>query len=912
LALTPGTRLGPYEILSALGAGGMGEVYRATDTNLKRQVAIKVLPAVVSSDPDRLARFQREAEVLAALNHPNIAHIHGLEKADGTIALVMELVEGPTLADRIAQGAIPPGDALPIAKQIAEALEAAHEQGIVHRDLKPANIKVRPDGAVKVLDFGLAKAMEPTGATVSSVSMSPTITTPAMTQAGMILGTAAYMSPEQVRGTAVDKRADLWAFGVVLFEMLTGKRLFEGATISDTLASVLKTDPDWIALPEQLPASIRRLLRRCLEKDRKRRLADAGDARLEIDDALSAPAADSEHAVAPSRRVTPVGIAAIAAGVLVTALVMWAVTRPTASTPLQPSRFVIVPPAAQALAFSGFERDLAISPDGSRLVYTGGPQAQLMVRAIDQLDVQVVAGITFAYAPFISPDGRWIGFFTVGGNAELKKVSITGGAPITVCRVNGRALGASWAADETIVFATNDSSTGLLRVQAGGGEPTVLTTPDAAKGESDHVFPSVLPGGRGVLFTITAPDGPANSQIAVLDFQTGRRTTLIRGANHAEYLETGHLVYAVAGTLRAVRFDLRTLTVRGDPVPVVEQVQALATGATNFSISQRGTLAYVPGGTGTVSGASRSLTWVTRQGIEESIPAPVRAYLHLRLSPDGTRIALDIQDQDQDIWTWDLARRALDRLTVGPDPELFPVWTPDGQRLVYTSLRGGPGMYWQQADGSGAPERLTTSITVQVPYSISSDGTRLVFGKVIPNSGREIWLMTLPHSTPLGSGAPRTVPLLQKPSFNQMNSEISPDGRWLAYQSNESSQDEIYVRPFPAVNDGRWPVSIDGGAQPVWARNGQELFYRHGSTVMSVPVHTTTTTFSAGTPMRLFEGRYLSPPQGLSGRTYDVSRDGQRFLMIKDAPAGDPKATPATMVVVLNWFEELKARVPAK
>ena len=457
--------------------------------------------------------------------------------------------------------------------------------------------------------------------------------------------------------------------------------------------------------------------------------------------------------------------------------------------------------AAQALAISGFNRDLAIAPDGSYMVYIAGPQAQLMVRAIDRLDAQAVPGIISVYAPFLSPDGRWIGFFTSGASSELKKVSITGGSPVPLCRINGRALGASWGADGTIVFATNDQSTGLLRVSERGGEPKVLTTPDPAKGEDDHLFPSVLPGGRGVLFTITAAGGNADAQIGVLD-QTGRQTTLIKGASHAEYVETGHLIYAVTGTLRAVRFDLATLALRGDPVPVAEQVQTLATGAANFSVSQNGTLVYVQNSTGAVTGARRSLVWVTRRGSEQSIPAVARAYFHPRLSPDGKRLALAIQDQEQDIWTWDFARGSLERMTFGPASELFPVWTPDGKWLLFGSSRTGGGIYRQRADMPGDVEQLTTSPSVRGAVtlgSLSPDGKQLVVTQVSSKEGRALFLLTVDGFTASRRRSRATQPLIQLPSASVMNGEISPNGRWLAYQSNESNQDEIYVRPFPSV-----------------------------------------------------------------------------------------------------------------
>jgi Tol biopolymer transport system component len=904
MSLSAGIRLGPYEILSALGAGGMGEVYRARDTKLGRDVAIKVLPDALAHDPERLARFEREAKTLAALNHPNIAHIHGFEDSTAVPALVMELVEGPTLADWIATGARPIDETLKVAAQIADALAAAHEKGIVHRDLKPANVKITPDGVVKVLDFGLAKAAG--GESTPDLSQSPTLA--GVTRDGIILGTAPYMSPEQAKGRPVDKRTDLWAFGAVLYELLTGRRAFTGEGVSDTLAHVLMTEPDWTALPANTPASIRRLLRRCLEKDRKRRLADAADARLEIDDALASPTVETAApADMPSRRVAPVPIAfALASGALIAALATWAVTRPAPQALVPPSRFAIVPPPAQSLAISFFFRDLALSPDGRYLVYRAGGTTMggpLMVRAMDALDAQPLAGITTARNPFFSPDSRWIGFFD---NDELKKVSVTGGPAITISRLTGPGpRGASWGDDNTIVFATNDPKTGLLRVSADGGEPTVLTTPDAGQHEGDHLFPSVLPGGRGVLFTITAGQAE-NTQVAVLDLKTGQRKTLLRGGSAGEYVETGHLIYAAAGTLRAVRFDLQRLEVLSDPVPAAENVMVASTGAANYAVSRSGTLVYLPGGA-----SGRSLVWVDRQGHETPIKAPTRAYAIPRISPDGTRVALDIRDQENDIWIWDLARETLTRLTSDPGLDAEPVWTPDGRRLLFSSTRMGVAtLYEQAADGTGTADRLTTS-TIQ-PTSVTPDGTRVVGSATPPNTQWHVVLSPLAspasragHGPSPGPGLSRVEPLIQTP-FIERNAEVSPDGRFLAYESNESGRNEIYVRPFPEVERGRWQVSTGGGTQAAWARNGRELFYLDGSNrLTAVPVQTTGTAFSASNPARVFDRPYAMP---VGFRTYDVSPDGQRFLMIKE----DQNATAAGMVVVEHWTEELKARVPTK
>jgi Tol biopolymer transport system component len=914
MLLSAGTRLGSYEILSALGAGGMGEVYRARDTRLDRDVAIKMLPEAFAADAERVARFQREAKVLASLNHPHIAAIYGLEDAEGVKALVMELVQGEDLAQRLARGAIPLDEALPIAKQIAEALEAAHEQGIIHRDLKPANIKVRADGTVKVLDFGLAKAFDRTGSPSSNATTSPTISMHA-TQAGVILGTAAYMAPEQARGRVVDIRADIWAFGCVLYEMVTGARAFKGDDVTDTIVAVVSKEPDWQALPATA-SGMRPLLARCLKKDVKQRLQAIGDARIQVEELISGTsenvAAARAPAATPSRRIAPAAIAGLGSGAVIGALAMWAMTRPAPQARVLPSRFEIVPPLAQSLAIQGADRDIAISPDGQYIVYRANAGlAQLAVRAIDRLDAHSIAGITNAREPFFSPDSQWIGFFDGAG---LKKAPITGGSAITIWKNYVVPRGASWGDDNSIVFASTDTSTGLLRLPASGGEPTELTRPDAAKGERNHWYPSLLPGGRGVLFTIRALNPAEPAQVAVLDLKTGQRKTLIRGGSQAEYVPTGHLLYAAAGTLHAVRFDLGRLEVVSDPAPVVDDVSMATTTAANYAVSRTGTLVYVP-----ASGTQRprSLVWVDRKGQQTPVKAPPRLYDEPRLSPDGTRVALAIRDQEHDVWIWDLARETLRRLTFDPGVDDSPVWTPDGRRIVFASARAGPSnLFMQAADGTGVAERLTTGADSQRPAFVAPDGTGVVGWVNAPKTRGDIVWFPLKSSanrsgsSPVSGVSSSGVEPLVRTTAIEHNPEISPDGRYLAYGSNESGRDEIYVKPFPRVNDGRWQVSTDGGTRPVWARNGRELFYVDlANTLTAAPVQTSGTTFAAGNPAKLFETD--SAASLTSPRDYDVAPNGQRFLMIKGTAARDRNATPTGMVVVQNWFEELKAKVAA-
>ena len=911
MPLSDGTRVGSYEILSALGAGGMGEVYRARDTRLDRNVAIKILPHAFVADAERVARFQREAKVLASLNHSHIAAIYGLEEAEHVTALVMELVEGEDLAQRLTRGRIPLDEALPIAKQIAEALEAAHEQGIIHRDLKPANIKLRPDGTVKVLDFGLAKAVVG-DAKMPDLLDSPTVTAVA-TRAGTILGTAPYMSPEQAKGRPVDRRTDLWAFGVVLYELLTGTRAFQGESVAETLAHVLTQTPNWALLPADTPAPIRTLLRRCLEKNPARRLDSAVALRLEIDDALASPAGVMAVGGPEARRwrITWEAIAALVATSLLAALGTWAVIRNDPPAPALPARFTITFPPTEPMEFSSRGRDLAISPDGRYLAYQS--RGRLMLRAFDQLDAVPLSSVTGGRTPFFSPDSQWIGFFEGGA---LKKVAVTGEPVITLCRDLGSPNGGTWGDDGTIVVSSEDGNIGLMRVSANGGEATALTKPDAA--DKGHKAPAMLPGGRGVLFTIGA-NVPEDTQLAVLDLKSGQQKTLLRGGVAAEYLDTGHLVYATVGsqasgpffgTLWVVAFDLNRLALRGEPVRVSETLHVDMWSAANYAVSRTGALAYVP-----ARAQARSLVWVDRTGHETAIDAlPPRPYETFGLSPDGTRVAFASLGQEFDIWVWDFARESLTRLTFGPSFEYLPRWTPDGRRIVFLSDRAGPAnLYSVASDGSGPVERLTTSNNTQYPNSITPDGTALLFCELRPKTGFDI--LRLPVTALQGvdratlSDQPLSVatPLVST-SSSDYAANVSPDGRYFAYQSAESGgRFAIYVQPYPDVSKGRWQISIEGGTAPVWARSGRELFYLDESnTLMAVPVQTSGPQFTFGRPAKVFDTKYSG-----DFYSYDVTPDGRRFLMMKESSLGDP-SHPPSMVVVLNWQEELKRRVPTQ
>jgi eukaryotic-like serine/threonine-protein kinase len=788
MAVSAGTRLGPYELGSPLGAGGMGEVYRPRDGRLNRDVAIKVLPDLFAHDPERLARFRREAQVLAALNHPNIAHIHGFEDSNGIHALVMELVDGPTLAERISEGPIPLVDALPLAKQIAQALEAAHDQGIIHRDLKPANIKVREDGTVKVLDFGLAKlaAPETSDAGAGAFGQSPTITSPAATLAGVILGTAAYMSPEQAKGRVADKRSDVWAFGAVLYEMLTGRRAFQGDDVSDTLASVLKSDPDWNALPAEVPLHLRTLLQRCLAKDRRLHVTDISTALFLMNESASLVSAAPVVIGQPVsslprpplwRRLLMPAVASIVIAAAVGTAV-WLAMRPGAG---RVTRFALSPTGPAALSVDNQSIDLTITPDGTHIVYKGAGTTgtRLFVQALEQLEPTVLAGPITPRAPFSSPDGQSIGFVdTSNARPTLKRVAITGGPALVLCGLDGASRGITWSGDDTIIFATSAPMTGLQRVSAAAGVPTVLTKPNHEAGESDHLWPQVLPGGKAVLFTITPISGGIDaSQVAVVDLGTLTQKILLRGGSQAHYVPSGHLVYAAAGTLRAVAFDLNRLETIGAPVPVLSSVTTLPNGTAEFDIAADGTLVYVPGAS---VARARMLVWVDRQGHEEAIKAPARSYVHPRLSPDGTRVAVDIFDQENDIWVWEFARETLTRVTFDPGLDQLPVWMPDGRRVVFTSQAGGGfgSLFWQEVDGTGTPEPLTRSSNAQRPSAVSADGTRVLFAEGRAASSADIMMLTLNKD--------RHVEPLLHTQYAELNGEISPDGRWLAYDSSDS------------------------------------------------------------------------------------------------------------------------------
>ena len=923
MPLPGGTRLGPYEILTAIGAGGMGEVYRARDTKLNRDVAIKVLLPAVADDPDRVARFTREAQVLASLNHPSIGAIYGFEDSGDRRALVMELVEGPTLADRIARGAIALDDALPIAKRIAEALEAAHEQNIIHRDLKPANVKVRTDGTVKVLDFGLAKALEPISSAGDSGALadSPTIASPvAMTQQGVLLGTAPYMAPEQAKGRAVDKRADIWAFGCVLYEMLTGRRAFAGDDVSDALASVIKSDPDWRLLPATTPAGVRRLLKRCLEKNPKLRLQAIGDARIEIDDALHGDAAaanaSSSHAPRPGKVVLL--LAASAALAIVATFAIARLGRDAVPRAPEVTRVLIGVASADQLRSNSPVENLtegrpsrtaiALSPDGRSLVFSAvrGAAQQLWLRPLDRLEATPIAGTDDGDNPFFSPDGAWVAFWA---NGALKKVPLAGGAVTTICET-AALMGASWGSNNTIAFAQIGG--GLWQVSAAGGTPQPLTSLGGTTNEVSHRLPQILPGNEAVIFTVSQSTFPKweETRVVVQSLATGERKELAQGSD-ARYLSTGHLVFMRGGALLAAPFDLTRLEVTGGVVTVISDVMQAAylpnvandSGAGQFSVSASGSLVYVRGSV--FPDLERSLLWVDRAGATQPLAAPRRAYFTARLSPDGNRVLVWTSGKDRNVWIYDIARGTTTKLTT-EGRNSYGLWTADGKRVIYRPELGRENLFWKAADATGMAERLTTNENTQTPGSVSSDGRTLLFTQNGPTTSGDIWSLSLD-----GDRQPRAI--VHTP-FNEGYPELSADGRWLAYTSNESGRQEVYVQPYPGPGP-RQQVSVDGGSTPAWSRDGKELFYQARSPdtdvsvlrMMAVSV-STQPTFTAGVPRRLWQRPY--PLTLLGYRGYDVAADGKRFLVVDAGERAPIKA--AEMILIQNWTEELKRLVPSK
>lgn len=866
----------------------MGQVFRATDTRLKRQVAIKVLPPSLAADADRLARFRREAEVLASLNHPNIAAIYGLEEHPPTnagraavTALVMELVEGDDLAQRLARGAIPLDEALPIATQIAEALEAAHERGIVHRDLKPANVKVRPDGTVKVLDFGLAKALDPAAATVAEATHAPTVTSPAMTQAGVILGTAAYMSPEQARGKAVDRRADVWAFGAVLFEMVAGRRAFVGDDVAETLANVINREPAWDALPPALPSHVSHTLRLCLRKSTRERIPDIGAVRLALDGAFAS--------VAPGAPATPTGaargrrpwIAAFAA----TAALVAAMATPTirhlreASPPLPAEmRFEIATPTSEA------PLEFALSPDGRSLVFvaSGDGPSRLWLRTLDQTAARPLPGTEGATYPFWSPDGRSIGF--VAGGA-LRRLDLGTAASQLLTSVGNAATQGSWGADGTIVFAPTGGSP-VQRIAATGGEPVAVTRLDPPR-QSGHRAPHFLPDGRHFLFYALGTPEAAGIYLASLD--GGTPTHLTAADSGGGFLPPNLVVFTRQGTLMARRLDLAGRALLGDPVTIADRVGAEGIARGGFAVSAAGSVAYREGG----GRAPRQLTWVDRTGRVVGVAGEpdANAPAAPEVSPDGRRVAMwrGVQG-NADIWLLDLARGGMTRLTFDAAIETRPVWSPDGTRIAFNSNRTGVyDLYVKPSNGSAAEAPVVQSPNTKLPQDWSTDGRWLLYAEGSRTTGSDLWVVDMADA-----GRPPRV-VMNTPA-DERQAQLSPDGRWLAYSTDESGRFEVVVQRFPDAGE-KWPVSTSGGGTPRWRADGRELYFvAPDMTMMTAPVRATATAFEAGTPVPLFRARSVDGAGAGNVPEFAVARDG-RFLL--NQPVAETTVAPITLI--LNW-----------
>jgi Tol biopolymer transport system component len=889
MALASGTRLGSYEVVEQIGAGGMGEVYRARDSKLGRDVAIKVLPEAFAHDADRLSRFQREAKMLASLNHPNIATIHGLEQSGDTSYLVMELVSGETLAERVKAGQLAIEEALKIAIQIAEALEGAHEKNIIHRDLKPANVKVTPEGKVKVLDFGLAKAFAGDAAS-EDIGNSPTLSM-AATMQGAILGTAAYMSPEQAKGKAVDKRTDIWAFGAVLYELLTGKPAFHGEDVGDILASVVKTEPAFDALPANISPAIRVLLQRCLRKDRRQRIPDAAAIRIEIEDAIAAPKDSAETQAAP----TSMSKLLLAVAVAVTALLViaswgwWRATR-LVEQKLRPLVRLDVDLGPDVSLGSQFGADTILSPDGTRMAYVS--QRRLFTRRLDQTMATEQVGTLGAWAPFFSPDGQWVAFFSLG---KLRKISVDGGSEITLCdAANGE--GGSWGEDGNIIAALGPVG-GLSRIPSAGGPPTPVT--DLQSGESAHRWPQILPGGKAVLFTANATqvvfDG---ANIEVMSLADHRMKTLVRGGTYGRYLPSGHLIYVNRGTLFAVPFDVDRLEVQGTPVPVLDQIgYSGANGSAQFDFSQTGTLIYRNGGAG---GGLLTAQWLDATGKTQPLLAKPDAYLRPSLSPDGNRLAISTTD----IWVYDWQRDTMTRLTFGSTTSIDPLWNPDGRYILYEA---SGGMFWTRSDGSGKPQPLTQSKNTQFPWSFTPDGKRLAFQEQSPETQYDIWTVAVESDgAALRAGKPE--PFLQTPA-DERHPSFSPDGRWMAYDSNESGSFQVYVRAFPEKG-GKWQISNSGGVYPIWSRNGRELFFRTEANQIMVAGYTVKgDSFVADKP-RVWSEKKIADLGLLPN--YDLAPDGKRIVALMPAETAEGQKAQSHVIFLENFFDEVRRRTAAQ
>ncbi len=901
MQIKPGTILRQYRIAEPLGAGGMGEVYRAHDTQLGREVAIKVLPAAVAQDPDRLARFKREAQVLAALNHPNIAAIYGLEDAGDTLFLVLELVEGEDLAERLKRGRIPIDDTLAIAKQIADALAEAHDKGIVHRDLKPANVKLTPGGKVKVLDFGLAKAAagDATASGLSDSDSAPTMTH-AATMAGMILGTAAYMSPEQARGKTVDRRTDVWAFGCVLYEMLTGGRAFAGEDITETLAEIVRGEPDWTRLPKELPPAVRVLIERCLIKDRDLRLLDMSVVRFLMSDAakslsgVMAPAAAASAPPTARRRIAPL----VLATVLLVAAATFGASRWLAPAGHSAEGAVV---HASLVLPDGVElgsthlMPVAITRDGTRVAFVGHDDGKnrIYVRALGEPEAKVLEGTEGGDSPFFSPDGQWIAFFA---GSKLRKIAV-GGAALQTLADAPTHRGGDWGRDGFIYFAPTNIGA-IWRVPEEGGAATEVTRKEPEKDEVSHRWPRLAGETNTLLFSVWTGPGDDEHHIAMQTIGAAEHHVLVKGGDAPRYAaKIESLFYTHMGELFAVRWQ-PSRTDLGKAVPVATSAKpndgAGNEGSGNYAISDDGTLAYLAGGR---AHRAARLVWIDRAGKPAFVPLSERRYENVVISPDGQRAIVQINEGVTALWTYDFGRGTLTPLGSSAGSSQAPLWTSDGARVLYRGTRKGTrNLYWRAADGSGDEERLTTkSDVIHTPTSVSTDGRWVLFNEGGPNQpgGNGIWMMRLD-----GDRTPRS--FFHEPA-GEANGQISPDGRWVAYEAVVSSRREIHVAPFSGPG-ARHQVSTGGGTEPLWSRDGRELFFQSGTQLMAVTVEPGAD-FAASLPRLVHEGRFVSQING--NTSWSMTPDGARFLRIQSV---EPERAIKQFELVLNWFSELKPR----
>jgi Tol biopolymer transport system component len=903
-----GKKFAHYEISSHLGSGGMGEVYQATDSKLGRSVAVKFLPEVFAQDSDRVARFEREARVLASLNHPNIAAVYGLEESEDKKFLVMELVPGETLAETLARGPIPIDEAAAIGKQIAEALEAAHEKGIIHRDLKPANIKITADGNVKVLDFGLAKAYEQDNAT-STLSNSPTMATLAATNAGVIFGTAAYMSPEQASGKAVDRRSDIWSFGVVLWEMLTGKRLFDAETISHTLADVLRSPIDFETLPRNIPVAVRSLLRRCLDRNVRNRLRDIGEARFVLDNLDNAvEKVDSPVTSSAARRNHT---AWLAAAVLLVAVIAvgfgwWRSTRPVN----RPLMHLSVDLGADAI--EGPRTTAILSPDGTRIVFQirGSNLArQLATRTLDQPKATIMAGTEGGRDPFFSPDGHWIGFFADG---KLKKVAVEGGAPVILSDA-ADPRGGSWGQDDYIIF-TPDLDAGLMRVSSSGGTAQAATTETQNRGIGIYRWPQVLPGGKEVLFTASAnPFSWDDGDIGVLSLTTRESKVIQHGGYFGRYVPSprggGHLLYIHESTLFAVPFDLQRLEISGTPVPILADIAGNSVdGAGQFDVSMNGSLIYLSGKSAMSS--SYPISWIDSSGKFTSLVAKPRAYGAPRFSPDGKRLTFTaFGSKGADVWVDDVGRDTPTQLTFNGPGNFETAWAPDGKHIVFASNKDGiAALWWLRSDGSGEPQKLLERKNTGVglrPQSFTPDGRVLVYDdNVTTGAGVEIWTLPLDLTDPEHPKPGKAEPFLTT-SGRQVDANLSPNGKWIAYASNESGIDDVFVRPFPGQG-GKWRISAGGGKFPMWSRTQHEIFYFSltNGRIMVADYKIEGDSFVPDKP-RIWSDQQVLLPNFI--RVLDLHPDGKRFAVFPRPEIEEGKGN-LHVTFLLNFADELSRR----